>query len=555
MKHCIAFGLSILFLSACSHASSAFVPTVTGASDLEHPAVTTTGVIAIALTIPASTQAARPRYVSPSTKSMLIDLYNATRKTLISKQSANLGAGATACRASGKNLVCNAAFVVTAGSYSVDVTLFDHAGATGNPLSALKAHPVVVKAGTRQAVSLVFGGLCKSIDAVPVPAAGISGNVTAGFSIVGARPQELTIVCQDADRNFVVGPGAPTAAIVSVPAHTTLATPPPSAPNTWTLTSTFVATNPTIGGASTIAVTATPVPNSGGATLTRKIPLTLYQPWIYVTNDQSSIDGPVAAFDEAGNLKTLSGTFQGLSSTGWIAYSPSNKLLYVDEKNGDDAMHVYDVMGNAQTVSGSFPNLNDGGQLVIDPANDRLYVPDYLGPSGSSVTEYDLQGNQQALSTLAFANMYNGGMVMAYDPVDNLLFGVNYYTQNVTGYDATGSAKYATGFSGLHSSQGAAYDTNNHLLYVGSSLENGPAGGVLAYNFLGVSASLNGSWTNIAFPEGMAYDPYDDKLYVATYPASASGEVDEYDPEGNRQTPAQGAFGGVNRPTGIAVVP
>jgi DNA-binding beta-propeller fold protein YncE len=76
---------------------------------------------------------------------------------------------------------------------------------------------------------------------------------------------------------------------------------------------------------------------------------------------------------------------------------------------------------------------------------------------------------------------------------------------------------------------------------------------ITAYDSAGVQQTLSGSFTGIEYPYGMAWDPYNDYIYVTNHGGTGTAIV-EMDGEGNVQTTA-GTFPGTDEAYGIIVVP
>lgn len=121
---------------------------------------------------------------------------------------------------------------------------------------------------------------------------------------------------------------------------------------------------------------------------------------LYVVDNTVS----VVAYDEQGNTHPLSGSFsQPTSCTGTgypanVAFNPLDNLVYVgwtDCNSGKGTVAAYDENGNLDTLTGSFPNVNTPVGIAVDTHTGDLYVAD----SGSNtITVYDMQGNQLATS-------------------------------------------------------------------------------------------------------------------------------------------------------------
>lgn len=547
-RRAIAFFIAALAISACAHNSSApFTPQLASPSDALVAAAVTSGNVLVSIIVPKSTIALRSHYVSPSTKSIEIALYNRTGKTLLTRKAFNVQPRVRGCKPSTSGLKCSFMFSVAAGKERVDVTTYDKPGEKGNKLAALLKFPLTVRAKGTTRLPMSLGGLAASIAVIPPVSESVTGTQTGGFSIVGNLPQTFTIVPQDADANYIVGTGAPKITLGTPPSNATIGQ---ASGTTWTLTSTFKsAASPTTPATTTLAMSAAPVLGSGGKTVRVSVPLALYQPWIYVVNYYG---GTVTAYDEEGNGKTLTGSFPGIMSQPQnISYAPASGWLYVSGYGGASFL-AYDVMGNAQTPSGGFPNTNGPGQVAFDPHNSWIYVPNNGANTTNYVTAYDAAGDQEPLSSGAFSAMANGAWLMAYAAGSNDIYAANFNTNVVAGYSEDGTAVTSVGaFPNVDQSFGLAFDSENQWVYVSN---HGTERAVTVYDASGNQLSPSGGFTVATFPYGIAYDPYNDRLYVANV-FSAPGSVMEFDGEGNNLPLGSGAFSNVNYPWGIAVVP
>lgn len=479
------------------------------------------------------------RYVSASTQSIQFKVYNAKRTTLLQTVSKNLTPTSAGCTTVSSGTTCTFAIGLSPGQISLDVTTFDGTNATGHALSAMVAQPFTLKAGKANHLALTLGGLVASFRITTVNAVQSTYSASTGLSIIGGQPQSITILPLDADGNTIVGSNAPTPVIAATPADTTLVA-PTAGSHTYTLTSTFhTATNPTIPHAGTISVSASPVPGSGATTFVKSIPLKLYQPWIYVVDGSNNT---LKAYDEAGNAKTLSGSFSGLSAAYYVVYSPTTNLLYVSDWYD---ILPFDVMGNTASTSGSFSTSTGVGQPLLDTNNNLLYFPNY---SNSVVSVYDLQGHTQTLSGTPFSGV-SDPWVSVYDTHNGLLYVPNYGANTMGVYNEQGVAQTSGSFSNLNDTYGLAFDSNNNFIYAANSSTTAP---VTVYDESGNQQTPSGGFSSLGANEasGIGFDPYNNKIYVS------SGTVQEFDEQGNAQTLGAGAFSGLGASIyGVIAVP
>ena len=393
------------------------------------------------------------RYISPSTATLAYTLDGVTQ-TPVAISTSNPD-----CTVNGPigYLQCSVNLSVQPGQHTFSFTTKD----SGGQVLSSNTHVVsTVKVGTANKILVTLGGVAASFAVFPPAVPQVAASAGGGFAIYGKKPLQFSIVPLDIDGNAILGPGAPQPVVAGAPGSTTMQTPVPAAPNLWTFTSTYVPTDPSVAKISSIAVSATPVPNSGGTALSATIPLALYVPWIYATSEAAG--DAIAVTDELGNAQTVSGTFPNLSSINGIAYDPHNNRIYV-ESGGTNTITVYDVQGVQQTVSGTFENAGPDAPagIVFDPHNNLLYA---TYSTANSVAAFDEQGHLQATSG-TFPNLTQP-VGIAYDFVDQELF-VTSSGGRVTAYDEQGNQIAVSGdFLNTTAPSGVAYDPINAFLFV-----------------------------------------------------------------------------------------
>lgn len=468
-------------------------------------------------------------YVSPATASLAYSVdANPQPPVAISPSSPN-------CTVKGpiSYLQCSVNLALTPGNHSLSFTTKD---ANGNALSAntqVTFHAVVGSANT---IRVTLGGVAASFGVYPPAVPQVIAESGGGFTIYGKVPLQFSIVPLDADGNAILGPGAPQPVVTTAPASMTMQTPAPNAPNLWTFTSSYAPSDPKVSKTSSIDVSATPVPDSGGSTISQSIPLALYVPWVYATSENGG--DSVQVTDELGNVQTPAGSFPNLSSVNEIAYDSHNKLLYVNN-GGTDKITFYDTNGN---FKGSFSGSDQPGGIAFDPHNDLLYVTYF---NTNTVSAYDEEGNLQSTPGGFPNTSYPWGI--AYDSADRELIVAN-ITGGINVYDEQGNQQSASGgFPNATNAYGLAYDPVNSWLY---AINQNPAG-VLAYDLTGNQQSLSGFGGLGGAPSSITYDPHTDWFYVGDC-SGAGTPVRVYSSSGSAE-----ALGGVfaAQVPGIAIAP
>jgi hypothetical protein len=337
-------------------------------------------------------------YVSPATASLTYLATPAVGTTVsgeidISPTSPNCSVtgvvGYLTCTISIPNLVPGT-------QYAVSLVTWDAAGGSGQQLSANTNVSFTPQIGQANVLSATLGGIATQFLVSPMTSGAISGSSTL-MNVYGHTPVKFSVVPLDADDNIMVGIGAPQPVVSAAPAAPmALATAGPQSPNEWTLTSSFVATDPTVPSSTSISVSATPVPNSGGNTVSATIPLALYQPWIYVLDIAPSASTPVRAYDEDGNpIAGFAGFNQVPSTPISISYGGGKVYLTApfSKAGNQDGLSAYAAAGGDPLIvqdSVSLPalgNLNFLGDVRYDPDNQEVYV---VGLAGTyNVQSYD----------------------------------------------------------------------------------------------------------------------------------------------------------------------
>ena len=268
-------------LAACSGAGGGGLsPTVP-----QHAAGTT--LARIVITVPPRTHAGRhrSRYISPATATLTFSIDG------VAQTPVSLLPNGPNCQVAGAigYLTCGVNVSLKPGRHTFSFSTLD---ANGTVLSANTQIVSTIVAGLANTIAVTLGGIAMSFAVYPPNVPQVTSVEGGGFAVYGKKPLAFSIVPLDADRNAILGPGAPQPVVSAAPAGMTMQTPSPASPNLWTFTSTYAPTDPSAAKISAISVSATPVPNSGGTTLSATIPLSLYVPWISPAM-RSKIDGMI----------------------------------------------------------------------------------------------------------------------------------------------------------------------------------------------------------------------------------------------------------------------
>jgi hypothetical protein len=224
-----------------------------------------TGTVTLSFKIPsrpakATAARTRPQYVSASTQSVSVGVDGANPAVATS----NCSAG-----------TCTVTLALSAGNHALAVRLWDAANAGGNELASNTAGSCTIVADTANACSITLYGLATSVQ-IASASANVSGSQGSGFTYVSGAATPFTVVALDADNNQILGAGTIAPAVSTTGTGFTIATPAPNAAPTSAPVYTITDTNP---AAQTLALSATPAPNSDGANVSSNVTLTGASPF------------------------------------------------------------------------------------------------------------------------------------------------------------------------------------------------------------------------------------------------------------------------------------
>ena len=426
--------------------------------------------------------------------------------------------------------------IVPATPYTFSFTTYDAAGGGGNILSANDDVPFTATPGAANVLSATLGGVASYLAITPITPYRITGSSTA-LTIYGNRAAKFALTPMDAQDNAIIGPGAPLPVASLAPgASATVAAVGTSSPNEWALTSTYEPSNPTIASTTRLTVSATPVPGSGGNAVSASLPVKLYQPWLYVTDD---VADTITAYDEDGNVKSTPGGFPGLTFPYGVAYDPDNGWLYVVDI-GASTMTAFDTAGNA--MAGPWASATEATSITYDSNNHYFYVVGFSGVGAA----YDAQGNPQ--STPGGFPGLNAPLARWRSTRKRIGSTPSSANGGVAVYDETGaSVSPSGGFLNYPPGRtsGVGYDPLHGWMWVSNA-----SGLLAAYDGNGNSEVSSMQLANINGAQTLAFDPYDGLIYIAN---RYGGNVTAYDQQGNQYVlPAP--MTGFSDPIGVFLV-
>lgn len=329
------------------------------------------------------------KYISPSTASIQVTVFNASHSTQLATATQNVAPGAGGCTAvSGGTFSCSFGVAVPPGADTFDVVAFDQANAAGSQLSSITDFPFTVVAGASNSINMTLEGIIAKIGVALVGTSIFAtGNATNGFQFAGEGPgavQELQLSAEDADGNVIVYPTSPPTLDLTTTdsAKVTIAAVNGSGLFKLTpLTETNALPSPDPSTAITLSAKGTP---STGSPVTTPVSLQL---------------------DPVAYSSTLTGSPDGIDTPDSVAVDASGNL-YVGNGGGNLGLSVYPPSTSVTTPSFSLGVAASRPAFVSFDASGNLYVVntvgkninEYLAPITSSSTVATTFGSSATLS-------------------------------------------------------------------------------------------------------------------------------------------------------------
>ena len=441
-------------------------------------------------------------YVSGSTGSVTIAVYDSTHEHLYAQLTANTVPGFGGCTAEVVNqFTCTFGIAAPAGIDAFDVTAFDNVGGTGAPLSLVADRLAKIVGGKANSIPMVLDGIPKAIDislAATSPLAADPLNAE-NFTFAGIGPnaaQVLSVQAEDAEQNVIVGPGAPAFAMQSNDPNDVSIAPVAGSPNTFKVTPLHPTSVPI-----QLTVQATPLGGSGPA-IYAQFPLQI-TPVLYVANSATNTISEYASWSTSPIL-TIPAT-AGLANPFTMKVDGSGNLYVANLVVGPmGSIKVFPPGATvaSRTISGlSGPDVG----LAIDASGD-IFVSEAVG--GIDVKEFTPAGGSTPSRTLSST----------------------------------------TSPTGINTPAGLAIDAAGNL-YVANN------GGSIGVAVFAPGTSTTPSFTFNAGTSKPYYDAFDaaGNLYVSNY---GGDDVTEYSPPFSHATAVHRTFGSnltTVKPLAIAV--
>jgi hypothetical protein len=458
-----------MLLAACSQGAAGLLPQqaqsgpAAATSDAQHRVP-----VRFTFKIPHHRKHARgARYVSPSTTSLQVNVYNSTHTKQLASVTQITSPGKNGCTAVvGGTFTCSFSLNVRSGDDRFDVFAVD--AFNGNQkLSAIVNFAFTVKRSALNQIKMTLGGIPASIDASIVGNSVLqTGDSITGFQLGGigrGAAQQLQVTAKDADGNVIVNPGTPAFSITNG-APTKLSVAPVSGtPGRFTLTplaQTNALPSPNPSTAISLTLTATPV-GTGTAPLNAVV---------QVQNDEIvygadyDTTGYVQVFAPWSATPILTIPDAGVTEYFGIALDAGGNAYVCNYAAGTINVYPPGSATASRSITGlSYPCYPSN--IVVD-GSGNIFVPEYatdvkeFTPGGGNTPSRTIPGGYPVASVDKSGNLYvanfgadgvsvyppgattpsyqfNTGMddpwVTAFDAGGNL-YVLNYGTNNVTEY-------------------------------------------------------------------------------------------------------------------------
>jgi outer membrane protein assembly factor BamB len=178
----------------------------------------------------------RGDFISPSTQSLKLSLFEAGSKVAAYTGVVDLTAHSPGCAPSGTGRTCTVTFVLPPGNYTADVATYTKTSAGGSLLSWGQEEAVAIAKGKLNRIAVTLSGVPHSFGIVPQTDSVESSP--GGFTMGGiwASPRPFNIVARDAGGNTIVGVGSPLLSVSLASSNFALTPPSTMRPNGFSVT-------------------------------------------------------------------------------------------------------------------------------------------------------------------------------------------------------------------------------------------------------------------------------------------------------------------------------
>jgi sugar lactone lactonase YvrE len=351
-------------------------------SAVAQPAAHASGAVRFTIAVPKATGTASsarrtPRYVSPATTSMTVNIVTNPGGASVVSQTVSLTTTSNGCSSTLASTLCTLSFSLIPGSYDASISTAD-AGST--VLSQGQLVDFTIAQGQTNTVSLTLSGIPTALI-IGSSTLAVHGTQSTGFTLYGTALQPLVVEALDADGNVIVGPGSPTFTVASVSGSGfTITNPTTTSPNQVNLTP--PGTNGTPEVFSLTAAYGDGTCSLAGAVCSATFSVKNHVQTLFVAN-RSNDNVMEYAPPYTGAPTTIS---NGVVVPNALAMDTAGDL-FVSSRGGGVTEYASPYTGTPTTTIASGINTPDA--LIFDAAGD-LFVANSAGYTlnAGAVTEY-----------------------------------------------------------------------------------------------------------------------------------------------------------------------
>lgn len=471
-----------------------------------------------------------PKWISPSTRSVLVQVNDDARYTTIANNPSTGGpvtGSLTVDAPPGNDLI---AFV-----------LYDQADGKGNVVGQATVTQQIM-AGKVNTISAAVDGIVASVDLTPLPnqpwiAASVDGNGNKQFAMKGDVAGTFAATALDAGGNVIVPAASPINYDVTAVSTALAVTPVAGQPSQFSVRSSGSGAGHQVG----IVAHASGGQNASAQTNYGVV----ISPLLYVGYGNGG-SGAIAVLDTDGTRITLPGNFPGVATPLASAFDASDHRFFVL----DGTAHAI-VTLNSDGTAGALANIPAplGVGLTYDPHNGALYL---LNSDGTVATYSALDGSTTAPAS-AWSGLNGAVAIYAYAPGPDLqiIFAANAADNTIVFFDETGTPVHLgsmrrTSFDAtLTPSALTGNPTGN--LYVAGSNSGTPQASEIALT----GAQVGSTNAGLDSPAAIAFDGARAVLYVAN---GTSGTIAAYDDILSNQLSTIAPPSGLSHPSTVTIV-
>lgn len=469
-----------------------------------------------------------PKWISPSTKSVVVQVNDSAQYTTIANNPST-----------GGPVTGSLSVPAPPGNDLIAFLLYDQPDGKGNVVGQATVTQQIT-AGQPNTVNATVDGIVASVRLQPLPnqpwiATSVDSSNTTQFALKGDASATFAATALDADGNVIVPAASPiTYNVTAVTSKLTVA-PVNGQPNQFTIRGSGMPSSQPFG----LVAHA----YGGQSAIAQTNYLVQLGPLLYVTYGNGST-ATVATFDSTGTRVMLPGAFSGITSPLAAAFDPSDHRFFVLD-GASHAVVAFNTDGTAASIANIPSPLGIG--LTYDSANNELYVLN----RDKTVATFHAADGSAAAAPAAWPGITAPVAIYAQVPSTDMLFVAN-ADGTLVFFDGTGApialgpmhrSSFNLGLTpaGLSGNSGAG-----NLYFAGSN-----AGTPTAMEMALTGAQLASTTTGLDSPVAIAYDGGLGLVYVAN---TTSGTICAYDDALSQQTTSVAPPVGLSHPSTVTVV-